>query len=323
MTKVGKFLLFILPLIIGFALGFIFSDELKNSFLKKTAAESVRLEKRESGFTFINPLLECEYLSNQGDLSLKNIKNNIDKIVEGYQKESISIYYRDLLNGPWYGINEDSQFAPQSLLKLPVAISYFKYAEKDPTILDKKVKIDTVEGSNLDQNDNLTVGGEYSILSLIERAIIKSDNIAFKLLVSNIPESQIKKTHEDLGIAYPSSDTPEDFISVKAYSSLFRVLYNSSYLSRNYSEQLLAMLSQADFKDGLVAGVPDGTLVAHKFGIQNNSQEIKQLHDCGIVYYPNQPYLLCIMTKGRDLDELEKTIANISKGIYQAVSEKK
>lgn len=320
MNKAKKFLFFVIPLFIGLFLGFIFSDQIKNSFIKKVSSESARLEKRESGFTFINPLLECEYISNQGELSLKDIKTNIEKIVKKYPSESISIYYRDLLNGPWYGINEDQQFAPQSLLKLPVAISYLKYAEKDLFILEKKIEVEEISGSNLEVEDNLTVGEEYSVLTLIERAIIKSDNVAFQLLVKNIPEEQIKKTHEDLGIAYPSSSTPDDFISVKAYSSLFRVLYNASYLSRNFSEQLLAMLSQAEFKNGLVAGAPEGTLIAHKFGIQNNSSEIKQLHDCGIVYLPDKPYLLCVMTKGENLSELENTIENISRDIYHAVS---
>ena len=77
MKKAKKFLLFVLPLIIGFIFGFIFSEQLKNSFVKKASSESTRLEKRESGFTFINPLLECEYVNNQGNLSLKNIKNKI------------------------------------------------------------------------------------------------------------------------------------------------------------------------------------------------------------------------------------------------------
>jgi len=321
MLKVKKFLPFVFLLCVGFILGLISSEKIKDLSVKKIPFDPTRLEKRESGYTFINPLLECEYLANQGELSLKNIKDKIEKIVENYPKESVSIYYRDLLNGPWYGVNEDGQFAPQSLLKLPVAISYFKYAEKDPSILSKKINIEKISGSNLKPNDDLIVGQEYEILVLIERAIVMSDNVAFKLLVSNIPEEQIKKTHSDLEIAYPSSETPENFISVKAYSSLFRVLYNSSYLSRDYSEKLLDMLSRAEFKNGLVAGVPKDIPVAHKFGLRNDTSAIKQLHDCGVIYYPKQPYILCVMTSGEDLDELGNTIKNISSGIYKAVSE--
>ena len=44
------------------------------------------------------------------------------------------------------------------------------------------------------------------------------------------------------------------------------------------------MLSTSDFSDGLVAGVPVGTVVSHKFGERHfvGDADVEQLHDCGI-----------------------------------------
>jgi len=42
-----------------------------------------------------------------------------------------------------------------------------------------------------------------------------------------------------------------------------------------------------------------------------------QLHDCGIVYYPQRPYVICVMTKGRDLDVLKNVIKGISEIVYE------
>ena len=165
------------------------------------------------------------------------------------------------------------------------------------------------------------MGEEYQIEYLIERVIKLSDNVAFNLLTSNISAKDLKKTHDDLGLVFPTVETPNDFISVKSYSSLFRILYNSSYLFRRNSEHLIELLSQAEFKDGLVAGVPEDVVVAHKFGILKQPFGENQLHDCGIVYHPKQPYILCVMTKGDNTDQLKQIIAEISNTIFQAVSE--
>jgi hypothetical protein len=83
----------------------------------------------------------------------------------------------------------------------------------------------------------------------------------------------------------------------------------------------LELLTKTDFDKGLVAGVPSGTLVAHKFGEKtintvgisgqiNNT--IHELHDCGIIYIPNDPYFLCVMTKGNDFETLASVIKDIS-----------
>lgn len=59
---------------------------------------------------------------------------------------------------------------------------------------------------------------------------------------------------------------------------------------------------------------------AQKFGERVNSLQEIELHDCGIIYYPKNPYLLCVMTKGNNLDNLKSAIKNIYSIVYQSYS---
>jgi beta-lactamase class A len=105
------------------------------------------------------------------------------------------------------------------------------------------------------------------------------------------------------------------------YAIFFRVLFNASYLDKEYSEKAMELLAQSDFNDGLVAGLPRGVIVAHKFGERGNlpGSSDYQLHDCGIVYYPNHPYLLCVMSRGNDIQHLENSIAQVSRFVYDEI----
>ncbi len=46
-----------------------------------------------------------------------------------------------------------------------------------------------------------------------------------------------------------------------------------------------------------------------------------QLHDCGIVYYPEHPYVLCLMTRGYNWDKLKEVLHQASNIVYQAVEQ--
>jgi hypothetical protein len=59
--------------------------------------------------------------------------------------------------------------------------------------------------------------------------------------------------------------------------------------------------------------------VAHKFGERGGIEGGQQLHDCGIVYSQSGPYVLCIMTRGRSLEELKTVIADLSKIVYDGL----
>jgi beta-lactamase class A len=91
------------------------------------------------------------------------------------------------------------------------------------------------------------------------------------------------------------------------------------------SNQALALLSRADFNYGIKQAIPSSIEVAEKFGersvIDSRSGRVfsRELHDCGLVYYPDHPYLLCVMTEGPDFNELLATIREISAAAYNFV----
>ena len=150
--------------------------------------------------------------------------------------------------------------------------------------------------------------------------IVYSDNNSYELLIENIDNQILRQVYLNLGIDLDKAmEIPAgNIISVKNYASFFRILFNASYLNPPSSNELLDMLTRTTFKKGLVAGVGQGTTIAHKFGERYFSDTFeRQLHDCGIVYSPQKPYLVCIMTRGTDLNSLTQSIKAISSTIFQ------
>jgi beta-lactamase class A len=308
------------------------------SSLKKTSPPPKsgysELQVRQSGYTFISPLLECEASENMVRNELSDFKSDLEAKVSTLSKDrglsAVSIYFRDLNNGPWYGINETEAFTPASLLKMPLMIALFKQAEHDPDLLSRTVVFspDLVKNSSLatqtvEPAERLEDGVTYTIEELIDRMIVYSDNEAMFILLSEIDAKTYDKVYSDLGLRLPSVSVSENYMTVKDYASFFRILYNASYLSKDMSEKALKLLSNTAFTGGIVDGVPSNITVSHKFGerIYGEKNE-SQLHDCGIIYHPKIPYLLCVMTRGDGIDEQSGVIAEISGFVYQEVSSK-
>jgi hypothetical protein len=83
---------------------------------------------------------------------------------------------------------------------------------------------------------------------LIKFSLIFSDNNANSTLLANIPQELLFRVFRELNI--PIIDNLEqgedEYITVKEYASFFRILFNSSYLSRTSSEHLLKTMSLAE-----------------------------------------------------------------------------
>lgn len=315
----------ILCLVIGFVLGLLAPYQINlfknNKPLIVNTSNST--EVRESGYRLISPLLECEYAQEVGDDKYAPSRKKITDLVNKYKNDNkitdASVYYRDLNNGPWFGINEKYVYAPASLLKLPVLIAYLDKADDDPSILQKKLKFEKRwEAITQDfvPEKNIELGKTYTVDELLSDMIVFSDNQALYLLVNNIETSYFDNLTSALGIeTITSGQQAEDFMTVKSYAALYRVLFNASFLSKKNSEKALELLTKSTFDRGIKHGIPQDIPVAHKFG-ERVTNEIKQLHDCGIIYFPKHPYLLCVMTRGNNFDDLSTTIENVSQAIY-------
>jgi beta-lactamase class A len=287
---------------------------------------------RQTGYDFINPLLECEMQNKTErqkyipfeDITINRINT---EVIKKYPNVKVGVYVRNLNNGPWFGINENEYYSPASILKVPVLITYLKWIEKDQTIWDKKLYLGQDESYDhyFPPSKNLTPNQEYSVRELLTEMIVHSDNKSLWALTKAIPIDLYKQVNQDLGITVPGIKTPEDFLSVKDIATFFRILYNASYLERESSEYALKLLSQVDFNNGLRAWVPLSITISHKFGERGyndikTGKYIRQLHDCGIIYYKKYPYLACIVTKGDNFDENASIIANTSKIIFEEIS---
>lgn len=301
---------------------FLFTDQLPK-FGERRQATSGR------NF-FTNPLLECRELDeNLSGREKKDLQNQIKDKITTWQNEGkiekASVYYRDLNNGPWFGIKEDDKFNPGSLLKLPLAMSFFAQSEYDPDLLKKQIEYD--KGSSdlesaqaFSEFKGLEDKKVYSVSDLITIMLTESSNEAALVLAQLAGKDQLGQVYDDFGIDEPVAG--QDYSTdVHSYSSFFRILYNATYLDRVDSENLLKLLTTTKFKDGLVAGVPLSVPVAHKFGSRAIAgEQVKQLHDCGIVYVPKNPYTLCIMTQGANYNDLAAAIKEISAIVYRAAS---
>ncbi len=301
-----------------------------NQPLLASALIPVRLHQSE--YPLINPLLLCDVGNAAESTQNKDLRNKIltfinDRVQQG-KAIDMSVYLQRYGGGGWVGINESTLYAPASLLKVPLMIAYYKIAEENASFLDQRV---TFRGSDRNGNEYfkssqvITPGTSYTIEDLIRHMIGSSDNTATALLESAMASTTREDTYSDLGIPIPPTDPSAEYLSVKQYAYFFRLLYNATYLTREYSERALQHLTDVDFVQGIRAGVPPGVTIAQKFGErtvinQDGTINRRELHDCGIVYKKNSNYLLCVMSRGNDFNQMARNISDLSSLVYNAVS---
>lgn len=278
-----------------------------------------------SGLNFVNPLLACDDFTSLNDKTTETAKKEIKNYLDSQKNKgaigAAAVYFRDLNNGPWFSVGGDTKFWPASLLKVPILLAVYKHTASDRDFLSRKVTYDaelSVPALDINSGPAIEAKHTYTVKELLERMIMYSDNYATALLRKQISPSEEADIYDQLGIEPP--DAVGYALTVQKYATFFRVLYNATLLPAAESNEALALLSRANFGSGLVAGLPQGMTVAHKFGERaNDTDGSKQLHDCGIVYFPGSPYLLCVMTRGTDFEKLGDTIANVSRIIYERV----
>lgn len=273
-------------------------------------------------YRYISPLLLTELSCSSPEMD--NLKSQIAGFIDKKKREGVltqaSVYLKTLKDGRWFEINGNMLYNPGSLMKLAIMLTYLREEEQTPGILNKRLKLTNkiTDSAGIDQirtSAPLKLNEMYTVKDLIYEMIVNSDNDATHLLNLNISSEAFTQVMYDLGSRATDISDPFFEVTVMEYNRYFRVLFNASYVSREHSDWALGLLTNAKYRNAFMKYLPEGLTVAHKFG-ERPYDEGFNFHEAGLVYLNNNPYLLVVMTKGKDKEKLPEIVAEISKISY-------
>ena len=230
-----------------------------------------------------------------------------------------SFYFEYLPDGTSIRVGDDSELVAASLIKLPLVMNLYRAAELGDVDLNKTVAIAPSEVDDA-YGDLYKKGAGYhlTLREAARLALEDSDNTAAHVVydAANGLLSYDQQSLAQLDIDQ-TLQQGQAVISAKSYSSILKSLYFSAYLSKGDSQELLGYLTHSSATNRLTKQLPKDVLVAHKIGVNNTAWSES---DCGIVYVPKRPYMICVMV-GLPDDQANAFIADISKQVYDYVSQ--
>jgi len=264
------------------------------------------------------------FVENQNDIFV-NLAPLRSKVRNSLNKTGIlySFYFEYLPSGTSIRAGDSEEFVGASLMKLPIVMDLYKTSELGRLSLDDSI---TIDDQALSKKFGLLyqagAGSSVTLKEAVRLALTESDNTAARIILEQTQKT-LKPTDRSLNFLdvdiedYTDGGQPVILISARAYSSFLKCLYLSCYLDYDDSQEILNILTKADFHSRLEAGVSDKSVrVAHKIGTFSQ----KSSSDCGIVYVPKRPYLFCLMINSTEAN-VDKIIADISGMTYKYITE--
>jgi beta-lactamase class A len=224
--------------------------------------------------------------------------------------------------------NEHVSFHAASTMKVPVMFGIFQAVTRGELRLDQPVRVKNdfvsiFDGSHYaleareDSDPQLyeMIGRELPLEELVRRMIDRSSNLATNIVIEFIGAPRIMEIMKSIG----ANDIRvlRGVEDRKAYHAgmnntttaldmmlIFRALGEGTVISPDASDKMIEILLAQEHNDGIPAGLPPGTRVAHKTGWITGIT-----HDAGIVFRPDgSRYVLVVLTRGFKNEKAAKRV---------------
>jgi len=258
-------------------------------------------------------------ISTTAPVGAERLRSELEAVIQASGAE-VGYAFKDLETGQTLVINEKTIMHAASTMKVAVMVEVFRQARAgrfalDDTLLVRNDFRSIVDGSPyslnvLDDSDASVyqaIGGNMTIRELMVKMITVSSNLATNLLIELVTPSKIMETLESLEIkglrvlrgveddkAFEKglNNTTDALSLMKALEAIA-----SGRAGRKEDcREMVEVLSQQTFREGIPAGLPPGVLVANKTG------QIDRLdHDAAIIYPSlagRKPLVLVILSRG-------------------------
>ena len=267
------------------------------------------------------PFLSADVLGDQQNDILINFVPLRKQLQTKFNALSVqkSFYFEYLPDGTSIRVGADEEFIAASLINVPLAMNLYKAAELGRIDLDQTVSVTPAELD--DAYGTLYQKGAGFRLTLRQAAqdmLEESDNTAMHVVYDSL-QNKLSYDEQSLARLDIDQDTQngQAVINARSYASVLKGLYFAAYLNKQDSQAILNYLTHSTAANRLTAELPAGVQVAHKIGVYNANWAES---DCGVVYVPKRPYVLCVMV-GLPEDQANTFIADVSKMVYDYVAQ--
>jgi beta-lactamase class A len=249
----------------------------------------------------------------------------------------VAIAFRTLDGHAAYSFHQEEPFHAASTMKIPVMIELFHQARQGKLALDDALLVNnefhsladgsiyTLDPADDSETDLYKAAGQTRTLrQLCELMITASSNLATNLMIEKLRVENIRATvhslHADgMNVLRGVEDNKafskglNNTTTAGGLLELLEAIARGEAVDQESSSQMVEILKRQKFNEGIPAGLPAGTPVAHKTG------EITKIHhDAAIVFAP-KPFVLVILVRGlADPRDSAALMADITRRIYQA-----
>jgi beta-lactamase class A len=252
----------------------------------------------------------------------------------------VAVAFRTLDGRAEVLIDADKPFHAASTMKVPVMIELFRQVATGNLSLDTALPIrnefkSIVDGSpySLSEGDDsdkavyAEVGKTMTLRQLCDVMITVSSNFAANLLIEKLGVDNIRATVTKLGAdgmhVLRGVEDQKAFdkglnntTTARGLLVLFDKLGHGTAVDPRADAQMIEILKRQAFNDAIPAGVPSGTMVAHKTG---NITKIN--HDAGIVF-ADRPYVLVLLVRGiQEQKDSAALMASLSRIVYRSIAQ--
>ena len=263
---------------------------------------------------------------------IQSIQQRIEK-----SGAEVAVSFATLDGKTSWSFHQDEVFHAASTMKIPVMIELFRQVREGKLKLDDTLAVKNqfpslVDGSpySLDPNDDSeaelykAVGQTRTLRELCELMITVSSNLATDLLVEKLGVENIRATvttlHADgMNVLRGVEDNKayekglNNTTTARGLEVLLEAIAKGQAVDEHSSRQMVEILERQTFNEGIPAGLPLGTRVAHKTG------ELTKIHHDAAVVYAARPFVLVVLVRGMsDSKESAKLIADIARGVYNS-----
>ncbi|HXH22408.1 MAG TPA: serine hydrolase [Dehalococcoidia bacterium] len=227
----------------------------------------------------------------------------------GPEAEHYGVYAKELRGSRGAAINATKVFNAASTFKVEVMFEVYRQRDLGLLKFDELLEVNAYYAGFDLGTLPVEVGDSMSIAEALFYMMSVSDNVSAVLLQDRVGASNINKTMTALGLKstglFPEGlpATAEDF------GLLLEAIAASEDVPESTRREMLDLMASESRDNGLVAGVPRGTRVAHKTGNWPDAT-----NHVGIVQAPAATYVIAILC---DLGYQPTLIRAISETVYR------